>query len=104
MVAAAELCPLGPRAWLATCLLCQQYAHQHVELVKTNLAHRVPVQHVEHNCDLVPCQVSHMMKEVVKQHICQQGDETGYSETVLECSTSGGHQNGGPVGSLLTRQ
>lgn len=51
-------------------LLCQQDADQHVELVKTNLAHSIPVQHVKHNHDLCPFPASHMTKEVIEQHIC----------------------------------
>lgn len=70
MVAAAKLCRLGPGSWLVTRLLGQQDADQHVELVKTDLAHSVPVQHVKHNHDLCPVPASHVVKEVIEQHIC----------------------------------
>lgn len=82
MVAAAKLSLLCPGPWPDTRLLCQQYANQHVELVKTDLAHGIPVQHIEHTHDLSPLPVSHMMKEVIEQHICYGGDkDMDYSET-----------------------
>lgn len=71
-------------------LLCQQYANQHVELVKSDLAHSIPVQHVKHDHDLSPFQVRHVVKKVIEQHVCDGGrQEVGYSQTVPECQLAG---------------
>lgn len=71
--------PLTCQASPSTCLMCQHYANQHIELVKTNLSYSRPVQEVKYHLDLGVGQVGHVPEEMKEQHIW------GGEEKEMEC-------------------
>ncbi len=49
---------------------CQQNAYEDVELVKVNESGMVHVQHVKHSVDLGLVEVSALLHEANKLHVC----------------------------------